>query len=59
MLESTSCSPGALYREWLGLRERLAVGLVHAADGDYRDWPAVRAWADRIAAELRVGSGRR
>jgi menaquinone-dependent protoporphyrinogen oxidase len=48
--------PGALRREALGLRERLAVGLVHAADGDYRDWPAVRAWADRIAAELRVDS---
>lgn len=51
--------PGALRREQLGLRERLAVRLVHAADGDYRDWPAVRAWADRIAAELRVDSGAR
>jgi menaquinone-dependent protoporphyrinogen oxidase len=49
--------PGALHRERLGMRERLAVGLVHAPDGDCRDWPAVRAWADRIAAELRVGSG--
>ena len=48
--------PGALHREFLGIRERLAVGLVHASDGDYRDWPAVRAWADRIAAELGVGS---
>lgn len=48
--------PGALHRELLGVREKLAVGLVHAADGDFRDWPAVRAWADRIAAELRVGS---
>jgi menaquinone-dependent protoporphyrinogen oxidase len=48
--------PGALHREQLGLRERLAVGLVRATDGDYRDWPAVRAWADRIAAELRVSS---
>jgi menaquinone-dependent protoporphyrinogen oxidase len=49
--------PGALHRELLGVREKLAVGLVHAADGYYRDWPAVRAWADRIAAELRVDSG--
>ncbi|HEV7655551.1 MAG TPA: flavodoxin domain-containing protein [Mycobacteriales bacterium] len=49
--------PGALHRELLGMRERLAVGLVHAADGDYRDWPAVRAWADRIAADLRIRSG--
>jgi menaquinone-dependent protoporphyrinogen oxidase len=51
--------PGALHRELLGMREKLAVGLAHAPDGDYRDWPAVRAWADRIAAELRVGSGTR
>jgi menaquinone-dependent protoporphyrinogen oxidase len=49
--------PGALHRELLGIREKLAVGVVHAADGDYRDWPAVRAWADKIAAELRVGTG--
>jgi menaquinone-dependent protoporphyrinogen oxidase len=48
--------PGALYRERLGMRERLAVGMVRTADGDYRDWPAVRAWADRIAAELGVPS---
>jgi menaquinone-dependent protoporphyrinogen oxidase len=46
--------PGALHREQLGRRERLAVGLLHVADGDQRDWPAVRAWADRIAADLRV-----
>jgi len=51
--------PGALHRELLGMRERLAVGIVRAVDGDYRDWPAVRAWADRIAADLRlVSSGR-
>jgi menaquinone-dependent protoporphyrinogen oxidase len=51
--------PGAMHREFLGIRERLAVGLVRASDGDYRNWPAVRAWADRIAAELGVGSGTR
>jgi len=48
---------GRLLREDLGLRERLAVGMVHAPDGDFRDWAAIRAWADRIAADLRVGSG--
>jgi menaquinone-dependent protoporphyrinogen oxidase len=48
--------PGALQRELLGIRERIAVGFVRAPDGDYRNWPAVRAWADRIAAELGVGS---
>jgi len=46
--------PGALHRELLGARERLAVRLVRADDGDYRDWAAVRAWADRIAADLRT-----
>ena len=46
--------PGALHRELLGTRERLAVRLVRADDGDYRDWPAVRGWADRIAADLRT-----
>jgi menaquinone-dependent protoporphyrinogen oxidase len=46
--------PGALHREWLGAREKIAVAFVHAADGDFRDWPAVRAWTDRIAADLRV-----
>jgi menaquinone-dependent protoporphyrinogen oxidase len=51
--------PGALHREQLGIRERLAVGFVRAADGDYRDWPAVRAWADRIAADLRVAASAR
>lgn len=49
--------PGALHRELLGTRERLVVGLVHTADGDFRDWPAVRAWADRIAADLRAVVG--
>jgi menaquinone-dependent protoporphyrinogen oxidase len=49
--------PGALQREVLGIYEKLAVGVVKVPDGDYRDWPAVRAWADRIAAELRVGAG--
>jgi menaquinone-dependent protoporphyrinogen oxidase len=51
--------PGALHRELLRTREKLAVGLVRAPDGDYRNWPAVRAWASRIAAEVRVGSGTR
>ncbi len=46
--------PGALHRELLGTRERLAVGLMHPSDGDCRDWPAVRAWADHIAGDLRV-----
>jgi menaquinone-dependent protoporphyrinogen IX oxidase len=27
--------------------------VVHAPEGDFRDWDAIRAWADEIAAELR------
>jgi menaquinone-dependent protoporphyrinogen oxidase len=48
--------PGALHRDLLGVREKIAVRLVRTADGDYRDWPAVRAWADRIAADLTLTS---
>jgi len=43
-------------RELVTLHERLAVGLVHATDGDGRDWPAVRAWAGRVAADLRLAT---
>jgi menaquinone-dependent protoporphyrinogen oxidase len=48
---------GALHREALGLRERAVVGLVRSADGDFRDWPAVRAWTDHIAAALTAPAG--
>jgi menaquinone-dependent protoporphyrinogen oxidase len=48
---------GALHRESLGLRERVTVGLVRSADGDYRDWPAVRDWAGHIAAALTAPVG--
>ena len=47
---------GSLNRDRLGARERMVVGLVHASDGDFRDWPSVRAWAAEIAADLTVGS---
>lgn len=45
---------GKLDRHELGLVERLTVSLVHAADGDFRDWAAIEAWAIEIASELRV-----
>ena len=48
--------PGAVHHELLDFRERLAVGLDGWSAGDYRSWTAVRAWADRIAAELRAGT---
>lgn len=38
----------------LGLGERLIVKAVRAPAGDFRDWKAVRAWADEIAAALAV-----
>jgi menaquinone-dependent protoporphyrinogen oxidase len=45
--------PGKLDRSELGLLERAAVAIVKAPDGDYRDWPAVAAWAAEIGAALR------
>jgi hypothetical protein len=30
---------------------------VKAPEGDFRDWAAIRGWAEGIARELRVGSG--
>ena len=48
---------GALDRSKLGFGERMIVKAVHAPDGDFRDWDAIRAWADGIAAVLRaIGS---
>jgi len=32
--------------------ERLMVRSLHAPEGDFRDWPEIRAWAAHIAAEL-------
>lgn len=43
---------GRLDRGRLGRLERLAVKAQGAEDGDYRDWEAVEAWADQIAAAL-------
>jgi menaquinone-dependent protoporphyrinogen oxidase len=37
----------------LGFMEKLAVRAVHAPAGDYRDWEAIRDWADMIAVELK------
>lgn len=43
---------GALDRDKLGFGERMIVKAVKAPDGDFRDWDAIRDWADRIAPEL-------
>ena len=44
---------GKLDRATLGLRERAIVRALHAPEGDFRDWDAVTAYADDIAAKLR------
>jgi menaquinone-dependent protoporphyrinogen oxidase len=43
---------GVVDRAALSLRERSIVRMVGAAEGDYRDWAAVRAWAGSIADTL-------
>jgi menaquinone-dependent protoporphyrinogen oxidase len=43
---------GRLDRSMLGLGERTVVRMVGAANGDYRDWGAVRAWAGAIGDVL-------
>ena len=48
---------GALDRSKLGFGERMMVKAVKAPEGDYRDWDAIRAWADQIAAALELGVG--
>jgi menaquinone-dependent protoporphyrinogen oxidase len=44
---------GKLDRHDLNLGERLVVNVVHAPDGDFRNWSAIRAWADEIGAALK------
>ena len=43
---------GKLDKDELGFGERLIVRAVGAPDGDFRDWDAIRVWADEIAEEL-------
>jgi menaquinone-dependent protoporphyrinogen oxidase len=44
---------GKLDRSQLKLRERVAVNAVKAPDGDFRDWDAIRRWAESIASALK------
>jgi menaquinone-dependent protoporphyrinogen oxidase len=48
---------GALDPSKLGFGERMIVKAVKAPEGDFRDWDAIRAWADQIAAALEPGDG--
>jgi menaquinone-dependent protoporphyrinogen oxidase len=51
---------GRLDRAKLGVLERATVRAVHAPEGDYRQWDAIRAFADEIAKQLGASSaGRR
>lgn len=44
--------PGRLDHYALAEDEQQVVSHLHARDGDYRDWAAVRFWAGRIAESL-------
>jgi menaquinone-dependent protoporphyrinogen oxidase len=44
---------GKLDRRTLGSVERLIATMVHAPEGDLRDWEAIRTWAHAIARQLR------
>jgi menaquinone-dependent protoporphyrinogen oxidase len=44
--------PGLLEKSRLSLAERAMVTAMRAPVGDFRDWDAVRSWAEEIAAEL-------
>jgi menaquinone-dependent protoporphyrinogen oxidase len=43
---------GKLDRRDLGIGERVVSRVVHAPEGDFRDWDAIRAWSREIAAAL-------
>jgi menaquinone-dependent protoporphyrinogen oxidase len=45
---------GRLDRARLGIGEKLVVAAVRARDGDFRNWEAIRAWAQEIAGALVV-----
>ena len=47
---------GRLDRQDLGLAERAIVTMVGAADGDFRPWDEIEAWAEEIAATLKAGA---
>jgi hypothetical protein len=38
----------------LHLADKLIVRAVKAQAGDFRDWPAIKAWANKIVEQLAV-----
>ena len=47
---------GQLERRRLNLVERTTVSAFKAPEGNFRDWPAIAAWADDIAGALNAGA---
>ena len=43
---------GALDTSVLGFAERMIANAVKARTGDFRDWDAIRGWAEQIDEEL-------
>jgi menaquinone-dependent protoporphyrinogen oxidase len=46
---------GKLVRRQLSFPERAIVAALHVPEGDFRDWPEIRAWAAEIAQVLQPG----
>ncbi len=44
--------PGMLTGKGLRGPQRLSLLIIRGIEGDWRDWPAIERWADRIAASL-------
>jgi menaquinone-dependent protoporphyrinogen oxidase len=49
---------GRLDGQRLGFAERAVTRIVHAAEGDFRDWSAIREWASEIGEALAAHSVR-
>ena len=43
---------GKIDRDKLSIGDSAIAHSLRAADGDYRDWDSIRAWADKVAAEI-------
>jgi menaquinone-dependent protoporphyrinogen oxidase len=43
---------GKLVRAELNFCERIAARVAGAAEGDFRDWPSIRAWSQEIGRQL-------
>jgi menaquinone-dependent protoporphyrinogen oxidase len=48
----TAIFAGRLDRHDLGFAEKAIVAVVHAPDGDFREWSSVSEWASKIARTL-------